>query len=375
MLYYQATRLPVQILSAEGFARNFDNYHDELDLHYWNKIKISPGQSGYLITDKFLFFGKIRTEDGLTEVLVGPCTDAPCDLKKAHHIRMELNQLDNKDELLQSSINGLQTYQLQKFLQHMNLLQYLINGSEETILVAEGKPPVYRETIPGVPYEVEKEREQQIMDCITFGKTDPLAQLLHTGLAAQLRIGRISEDSLQDARNTLISMITLAARAAVKGGLNYNTALKMEDSFFHRVQQVFTFNSFYALLEEAMLGFSRRVEELMLGTDASSFVREVSSYITANLYEPLTVEHIAKQLNMNRSLLSRKFTKETGRSLSEYILELKIREAIRLLGDGKYRCAQVADQLGFSSASRFSKAFQQITGETPGSFLRSNGCG
>lgn len=97
------------------------------------------------------------------------------------------------------------------------------------------------------------------------------------------------------------------------------------------------------------------------------FLRQVLSAIEAHLDdEGLTVEGLAEQLHMSRSSLLRKVKEKTGLSVSVYIREVRLHHAKRLLQSGDLSAAEVAYQVGFKSASYFTKCFRESFGYTPG---------
>ncbi|MCR4660945.1 MAG: helix-turn-helix transcriptional regulator [Clostridia bacterium] len=69
-----------------------------------------------------------------------------------------------------------------------------------------------------------------------------------------------------------------------------------------------------------------------------------------------------------RSRLSTDFKKETGESLSIFILKIKIQEAQRLLRYTDKPLIEIALFLGFSSQSHFSRTFKHYTSITPFEF-------
>ena len=114
-----------------------------------------------------------------------------------------------------------------------------------------------------------------------------------------------------------------------------------------------------------ILEFTERVEQLHIGAQSSQLVLEVTRYIQHHLSEPISTEDIAKQLYLSRPHLSQKFKKETGLTLTDFILQQKTREAKRLLRYTDKTSASIGSYLGFSSPGHFSRVFQKYAGYTP----------
>lgn len=87
--------------------------------------------------------------------------------------------------------------------------------------------------------------------------------------------------------------------------------------------------------------------------------------INENVHRLLTVEQLAKMMNISREHLGRKFQQEVGSSPYQYILNNKIGRAKLQLMSSSTPVKLLADQLGFSSAAQFNNVFKKIVGVTP----------
>jgi two-component system response regulator YesN len=97
----------------------------------------------------------------------------------------------------------------------------------------------------------------------------------------------------------------------------------------------------------------------------STFVSEVILYIEEHLHEELTREQLSLQVHLNSAYLSRLFRKETGLSLSDYIIKQRMTKAKELLKDPDSKISAVAETVGYSHFSHFSKMFKKVVGLTP----------
>lgn len=88
-------------------------------------------------------------------------------------------------------------------------------------------------------------------------------------------------------------------------------------------------------------------------------------YLHTNYQEPLSLEKLASHVHASREFCSRFFRHMTGKSLTEYLTDYRIYKSVNLLLDGSYSVVQVSEMAGFSSSSRFAKAFMQRMGMNP----------
>ncbi len=97
----------------------------------------------------------------------------------------------------------------------------------------------------------------------------------------------------------------------------------------------------------------------------SSIVRNAVKIIKENLDKNISRGDIASLIDVSESYLSRQFKKEMGCGLKQFILNVKMEEAIKLLRTGKMKIYQISEMVGFNSTEHFSRMFKQVTGHTP----------
>ena len=85
----------------------------------------------------------------------------------------------------------------------------------------------------------------------------------------------------------------------------------------------------------------------------------------ANVEEPLTTHELAEHLGISRRQLERLFKKYLQAVPSRYYLDLRLKEARRLLRESDLAAGAIALKTGFSSAAHFSTAYRNHFGVTP----------
>lgn len=83
-----------------------------------------------------------------------------------------------------------------------------------------------------------------------------------------------------------------------------------------------------------------------------------------------TVEQLAKKAALSRSVFFDRFTRAVGVPPMEYLLCWRMALAKDLLREQDISLAEVAERIGYSSASTFSTAFSRCVGQAPGRFAR-----
>ncbi len=105
------------------------------------------------------------------------------------------------------------------------------------------------------------------------------------------------------------------------------------------------------------------------GTHAQDdFLKRVHAYALANLSRPLSVGDLADAVGCSRWHFSRRFQQLEGKSPHEFVTDLKMRLAVRLLQTTNGSVKEVAENCGFEDASYFCKVFRSHYGVSPAGF-------
>lgn len=96
-------------------------------------------------------------------------------------------------------------------------------------------------------------------------------------------------------------------------------------------------------------------------------LEEIDRYLKKNLHGDNSIAAICGAFSINQPYLSKVFKQYYNCTYNEYLIELKIEEAKRLLSDEEeeYRIGEIAEVTGFSDQFYFSKVFKNITGMSP----------
>jgi len=104
--------------------------------------------------------------------------------------------------------------------------------------------------------------------------------------------------------------------------------------------------------------------------DIKGKVDRAKLFAERNFEKKVTLEDAAKTVGLSPKYLSRIFKSETGTGFSEYRIDLKIREAKKMLEQTGYNINQISDKLGYENVESFIRAFKKITGTTPSDFRK-----
>jgi AraC-like DNA-binding protein len=99
-------------------------------------------------------------------------------------------------------------------------------------------------------------------------------------------------------------------------------------------------------------------------------MRRVCDYINSRLTGSIDRARVAHEARLSEGAFSRFFKLRTGKTLPQFVNELRIGRACRLLMDDEAKITNVALECGFSNLANFNRRFLEITGLSPRSYRR-----
>ena len=180
--------------------------------------------------------------------------------------------------------------------------------------------------------------------------------------------GHISDDPLRNYKYLFVASITLASRSAIAGGMDAERAYNISDLYILKMDTLQSVEDVKALHADMFAFYTKEMAALDKAAVYSKPVVLCIDYIYNHLHETIRTEDLAVQVGLNRSYLSTLFKKETGQSVSAYILSKRMEAAQNMLRFSNDSYAEIAAILAFSSQSHFIRVFRSQTGYTPKEF-------
>jgi len=101
-----------------------------------------------------------------------------------------------------------------------------------------------------------------------------------------------------------------------------------------------------------------------------SLMEQVMQYFSSLPPGQITLGHTAQYLHVNPSYLSQLFKQQQGVNFMDYVIELRMKEARKLLSLTTLRVSEIAERLGYNDLAYFTNMFKKITGTTPSSYRK-----
>lgn len=183
-------------------------------------------------------------------------------------------------------------------------------------------------------------------------------------------IGTLAKDPLRNLKNLGIVLVTLANRAAIRGGLSPEISFSLSDSYIQQIEECKDLALVAPLAHKAEFQYAEMVHEIkekqkgILKKQKNPRINKCKDFIFSHLHDRITLEDLAAEADCNPNYLSQLFKECEGISISGYILQEKINRAKNLLIYSDYSYIEIATYLGFSSQSHLGTQFKKHTGYT-----------
>ncbi|WP_105619944.1 response regulator transcription factor [Vallitalea okinawensis] len=99
--------------------------------------------------------------------------------------------------------------------------------------------------------------------------------------------------------------------------------------------------------------------------NVKDIIRKARKYVDMHYDDELTIKDLAYKVGINSNYLSTLFKKETGKTFTKYLTDMRIDNAKKLLMDTEANVAQISKSVGYHDPGYFYRVFKKQTGQTP----------
>lgn len=108
----------------------------------------------------------------------------------------------------------------------------------------------------------------------------------------------------------------------------------------------------------------------MLDVRHMDLSQQIEQYITANICEDLSIDHLCGRFEISRSEIYRLFEQRFGTSVADFIRNKRIFMAEELIRNTDQKISEIAQTVGFYDYNYFSKVFRKSYGVSPREYRR-----
>ena len=200
------------------------------------------------------------------------------------------------------------------------------------------------------------------------GNPDALREAGQTVSIEEFSVGKLAKKSLKLHEYLACSIIVLASRAAIDGGIDPLTSYLKSDLYFQRLENCADIKAIYSLVFEVAIDYAELVSDYLIQKSHRSYVEQCKHFIRKRINKPFSNDEVAKELSISKHYLSRLFAEEVGMGIQQYAVRERLEAAKNMLKFSDQEISTIAMYLCFASQSYFGKLFKKHTGYTPKQF-------
>ena len=210
--------------------------------------------------------------------------------------------------------------------------------------------------------------ENDMMDAVSKGLLQRVERI--TSHISQLNFEKRMADPLRNTKNYCIICNTLLRKAAERGGVHPVHIDRISSQYAIQIENKATPEDCIILIGEMFRAYCRLVRTHAI-SQYSVPVQKALLYMEENLSGELGLRALAEELNLAPGYLSGLFHRETGRTITEHINQLRMKHALHLLKTTQLQVQNVAHLCGIPDANYFGKLFRKQYGVTPRQYRQS----
>jgi len=278
-------------------------------------------------------------------------------------------------------------YSYNRFLHILLFLHFMINGEELSITEHFNVSDMSYETeiasrLTKYSYLAREEQQQhgtyfferRLLEYVKQGNTKQLrAFLLDTVMKMPLIEGKLADDPLRQAKNLFLGTVTLVGKdGAIPGGLEIEQTYQLIDTYIQECERLQSIDAVKNLQFNMLLDFTNRVAQAQLPEGMSEEIFSCMQFIATHLNESITISDVAEHIKKSRAYVVAKFKSETGKTIGEYIMECRMREAKNLLRYTEMSLSEISEYLCFSNQPYFQNVFKRYFRITPAKYRQTH---
>ena len=213
--------------------------------------------------------------------------------------------------------------------------------------------------------------EQLLLNMVREGNLNYQANLTKAATVSS-GVGIQLNKPIRQAQDSSIIFTSLCTRAAIEGGLSPESAYTLGDFYIQNAENCTSMSEIISENHTMYEDFINRVHKLKNSPTISKPIQSCCDYIDMHIQDKLSIQELALRVGYTEYYLTRKFKKEVGSSINDYIKTSKIKYAKILLASTQLSIQDISDELHFCSRSYFADTFRKMVGISPTDYRTEN---
>lgn len=202
--------------------------------------------------------------------------------------------------------------------------------------------------------------EKEVIGYLKTMDTEKLSTVLERMYSSFIN----SKADYEEVKNICLRMITIAESQLDELGVDYRKYTDRQFGTYSEIEKYETLEDIKLWMKNIFRGY---IEAMQKGKNEKfkGIVKVAMKYMNDHYSENIGVEDIAAITYVSPNYFSRVFKKETGKSFTEWLNNVRLDKAKIILKDLRFRVYEVAEQVGYNDYKIFTHNFKKYVGCTP----------
>ena len=206
-------------------------------------------------------------------------------------------------------------------------------------------------------------QESQLLDAVRRCDFEYLSRLF-SSFDINESVEKRNKNPVRNTQNYSIIMNTLLRKTAYDEGVAAVYVDRLSSSFGKKIESLSTSLAVSKIMVEMLTEYAYLIRDYSWSGYPEA-IKSVLFVIDSRYKEHLTLDELSRSAGLSRSYLSRLFGRVMGKSVFEYINEIRIEKSLLLLKNPDITISQAAIECGFEDQAYYTRIFKRIKGVTP----------
>jgi two-component system, response regulator YesN len=204
----------------------------------------------------------------------------------------------------------------------------------------------------------------RILNHLKAGQMDEVEELLEHMRDEMKQKPNIGQETIYRLYSRLLDEVLLYMQEL---GMNAGEMFKSHNSMYRELAQKETLDAIHEWFVDRM---GRIISYAAAQPKNNKYIDQVMEYIRVSYHLDLSLERIADHVKLNHAYLSRMFKQETGKTVVEYLTQIRLDASKSLLRSTERTIQDIAEEVGYLNVNSFIRFFKRYEGITPGEYRK-----
>lgn len=212
--------------------------------------------------------------------------------------------------------------------------------------------------------DIEKMEYDQMLEYVEENNIEGIRKQVHSMLQSA-----VNKNLAKDAIRTIVNRLNHEILKQIKDANKYDQTMDHFKQMIEWDQYPLTLGQIEELWSCFLLECASLLKEWN-HTQMKGTIHQIKKFIHSHYDQPITMKSIANEFYMNPVYMGQLFKKTYGIYFKDYILNVRITEAKKLLRTTDFRVYEVAQKVGFNNPDYFVTQFEKTVGTTPSQYRK-----